>query len=48
MGKCLVFVTAMGIMPARIQGESSDRKVTSPGDLIIMSGAASERTASTA
>jgi len=38
LGKCLVFVTALGIMPATIQGESSHRKVTSPGDLIIMCG----------
>ncbi len=38
MGKCLVFVTAMGIMPATIGGESSHLKETSPGDLIIMSG----------
>jgi len=37
-GKCLVFVTTMGIMPARIGGESSDKKTTMPGDLIIMSG----------
>ena len=38
IGKCLVFVTALGIMPARIGEESSDKKKTSPGDLIIMSG----------
>jgi len=38
LGKCLVFVTAMGIMPARVGGESSHRKTTRPGDLIIMSG----------
>ena len=38
LGKCLVFVTAMGIMPAEVAGESSDKKVTSPGDLIVMSG----------
>lgn len=38
IGKCLVFVTAMGIMPARIGNESSHKKITSPGDLIIMSG----------
>lgn len=37
-GKCLVFVTTMGIMPARIGSESSDKKTTVPGDLIIMSG----------
>ncbi len=38
MGKCLVFVTAMGIMPAQIGGESSHDKTTTPGDLIVMSG----------
>ena len=38
LGKCLVFVTAMGIMPARVGDESSHEKKTTPGDLIIMSG----------
>ena len=38
MGKCLVFVTTMGIMPAMIGQQSSHEKTTSPGDLIIMSG----------
>ena len=38
LGKCLVFVTALGIMPAMIGDESSHLKTTSPGDLIIMSG----------
>ena len=38
MGKCLVFVTAMGIMPATISGTSSHLKTTHPGDLIIMCG----------
>jgi phosphoribosylformylglycinamidine synthase II len=38
MGKCLVFVTTMGIMPALVGNESSHRKRTSPGELIIMSG----------
>jgi phosphoribosylformylglycinamidine synthase II len=38
MGKCLVFVTALGIMPAAIQNEPTHLKRTSPGDLIIMSG----------
>ncbi len=38
LGKCLVFVTAMGIMPARIGQSSSHEKRTSPGDLIIMAG----------
>lgn len=38
LGKCLVFVTAMGIMPARIGNRSSHEKTTEPGDFIIMSG----------
>jgi len=38
MGKCLVFVTAMGIMPATIDGTSSHLKETHPGDLIVMCG----------
>ncbi|MFH1243816.1 MAG: phosphoribosylformylglycinamidine synthase subunit PurS [Pseudomonadota bacterium] len=38
LGKCLVFVTALGIMPVRIGDESSHQKTTRPGDLIIMSG----------
>ena len=38
LGKCLVFVTALGIMPARIQGEPSDQKTIFPGDLAIMCG----------
>jgi len=38
LGKCLVFVTAMGIMPALVDGDSSHIKKTEPGDLIIMSG----------
>lgn len=38
MGKCLVFVTALGIMPARVQGEPAEEKETSPGDLIFMCG----------
>jgi len=38
LGKCLVFVTAMGIMPALVGQESSHKKITVPGDLIIMSG----------
>ena len=38
LGKCLVFVTALGIMPATIGGESTHLKSPSPGDLIIMSG----------
>jgi phosphoribosylformylglycinamidine synthase len=38
MGKCLVFVTAMGIMPATVGGTSSHLKTTHPGDVIIMCG----------
>jgi phosphoribosylformylglycinamidine synthase len=38
MGKCLVFVTALGIMPVLIGEEPSHTKRTSKGDLIIMSG----------
>jgi phosphoribosylformylglycinamidine synthase II len=38
LGKCLVFVTALGIMLSRIGNESSHLKTTSPGDLIVMSG----------
>lgn len=38
LGKCLVFVTAVGLMPSRVEGQPSDRKTTSPGDLIIMCG----------
>ena len=38
MGKCLVFVTAMGIMPALIKEESAEKKKTSPGEMVIMCG----------
>ena len=38
MGKCLVYVTALGIMPARIKGEPAEQKTILPGDLVIMSG----------
>jgi phosphoribosylformylglycinamidine synthase subunit PurSL len=38
MGKCLVFVTAVGLMPAVIKGEPAEQKKTSPGQLIIMTG----------
>jgi hypothetical protein len=30
LGKCLVFVTALGIMPAEINGEPSDQKTILP------------------
>ncbi len=38
MGKSLVFVTALGIMPKTVAGRPSHKKTTSPGELIIMSG----------
>jgi phosphoribosylformylglycinamidine synthase subunit PurSL len=38
LGKCLVFVTAVGIMPALVKGNPSEKKKTSPGDLVIMCG----------
>jgi len=38
LGKCLVYVTAVGIMPASIQGEPADQKTILPGDLAIMCG----------
>jgi phosphoribosylformylglycinamidine synthase len=38
MGKCLVFVTAVGLMPSRVNGDPADQKKTSPGDLVIMCG----------
>ncbi|MGD2185741.1 MAG: AIR synthase-related protein [Desulfobacterales bacterium] len=38
LGKCLVFVTAVGIMPAQINGEPAEEKRTSAGELVIMCG----------
>ena len=38
MGKCLVFVTAVGVMPAMINGVPTHEKTTSPGELIVMCG----------
>jgi phosphoribosylformylglycinamidine synthase len=38
LGKCLVFVSAFGIMPAIVSGESSDKKRTRAGDLVVMCG----------
>ncbi len=38
LGKSLVFVTALGIMPAQVNGSPSHEKETRPGDLIVMSG----------
>jgi phosphoribosylformylglycinamidine synthase len=38
LGKCLVFVTAIGLIPSQIKGEPAEKKRTSPGDLIVMCG----------
>ncbi len=38
MGKCLVFVTALGLMPARVKGAPAEQKTTSAGDLVVMCG----------
>ncbi len=38
LGKCLVFVTALGLMPALVDAEPAEQKKTSPGDLIVMCG----------
>ncbi len=38
MGKCLVFVTALGLMPERVKGAPADRKSITPGDLVVMCG----------
>jgi phosphoribosylformylglycinamidine synthase len=38
LGKCLVYVTAVGIMPAVVAGGPAEEKTTSPGDLIVMCG----------
>jgi phosphoribosylformylglycinamidine synthase II len=38
LGKCLVFVTAVGLMPAEIKGKPAENKTTSPRDLIVMCG----------
>lgn len=38
LGKCLVFVAALGIMPQKVLGEPTEKKQCRPGDLIIMSG----------
>ena len=38
LGKCLVFVTAVGIMPALVDGKPAEEKHTSPGELLIMCG----------
>ena len=38
LGKCLVFVTAVGLMPSTVAGTPAEQKQTSPGDLLIMCG----------
>lgn len=38
LGKCLVFVAAIGIMPRFIHGEPAEQKKPEPGDIIIMAG----------
>ncbi len=38
LGKCLVYVTAVGIMPAAVNGIPTEQKTTSPGDRVIMCG----------
>ena len=38
MGKCLVFVTAVGMMPALVNDEPAEKKKTSPGELVVMCG----------
>ena len=38
LGKCLVFVTAVGMMPATIESKPTEKKRTTPGELIIMCG----------
>lgn len=38
LGKCLVFVASLGIMPRMVQGEPSELKRPRPGDLIVMCG----------
>jgi phosphoribosylformylglycinamidine synthase len=38
MGKALVFVTALGIMPAEVNGQPAHEKQTAPGDRVIMCG----------
>ena len=38
LGKCLVFVTAVGMMPAEINGLPAEKKRTSAGELVIMCG----------
>jgi len=38
MGKCLVYVTALGLMPATVADTPAEQKTTSSGELMIMCG----------
>jgi phosphoribosylformylglycinamidine synthase II len=38
LGKCLVFVGAVGLLPRKIKGEPGAKKAARPGDLILMCG----------
>ena len=38
LGKCLVFVGALGLMPRAVKGEPGDKKQARPGDFIFTSG----------
>jgi phosphoribosylformylglycinamidine synthase subunit PurSL len=38
LGKCLVFVAGLGIMPRSVMGEPAEQKRTQDGDLIVMCG----------
>jgi phosphoribosylformylglycinamidine synthase len=38
LGKCLVFVGALGLLPKEIKGEPAAKKAAHPGDLIFMCG----------
>jgi phosphoribosylformylglycinamidine synthase len=38
LGKCLVFVGALGLMPKEVAGESGARKMARPGDLVLTCG----------
>ncbi len=38
LGKCLVYVTALGVMPKKAAGKNTWEKKPQPGDLVIMAG----------
>jgi phosphoribosylformylglycinamidine synthase subunit PurSL len=38
LGKCLVFVGALGLLPKAVKGEPAAKKASHPGDLIIVCG----------